>query len=84
MKTDVAPLHYLTKGFHLDEDSIHTKTWCCNNIDCNFEHAMHKSVDSYPQPLRGWEIRGSLTCSFEILLAFDMEFGMAYVDHEDC
>ena len=25
----------------------------------------------------------SPTCSFEILLAFDMEFGMTFVDHED-
>ena len=83
MKTDVVPLHYLMKGSHLDEDNIHTKTWCCNNIDCNFEHVMHKYVDSYPQPLRGKEIRGSPTYSFEILLAFDMEFGMAFVDQED-
>ena len=55
MKTDVALLHYLTKRSHLDEDNINTKIWCCNNIDCNFEHVMHKSVDSYPQPLCGFD-----------------------------
>ena len=41
------------KGSHLDEDNIHTKISCSDNIDCNFEHAMYKSVDSYPQPLDG-------------------------------
>ena len=83
MKTDVVPLHYLMKGSHLDEDNIHAKKWCYDNIDCNFEHVMHKSVDLYPQPLHGWETWGSPTCSFEILVAFDIEFGMAFVDHED-
>ena len=71
------------KGSHLDEDNIHTKTWCYDNIDCNFEHAMHKPVDYCPQPLHGLETRGSPTCSFEILITFDMEFGMTFVDHED-
>ena len=46
MNTDVAPLHYLMKESRLDEDNIHTKICCFDNIDCNFEHAMHKSVDS--------------------------------------
>ena len=83
MKTDVASLHYLMKISHLDEDNIHTKTWCFDNIDCNFEHARHKFVDSYPQSLHGEETWGSLTCSFEIRVEFDMEFGMAFMDHED-
>ena len=83
MKTDVTPLYYLMKGSHLDEYNIYTKILCSDNIDCNFEYAMHNSIDFYPQPLRGLEIRCSPTCSFEIIIAFDMEFGMTFVNHKD-
>ena len=83
MKIDVAPLQHLMKGSHLGEDNSHTRTWCSDNIDYKIEHAMYKCLDLYPQPLHGWEIGGSPTCSFEILVAFDMECGMAFVQHED-
>ena len=83
MKIDVAPLQHLTKGSHLDEDNTHTKIECFDNIDYKTEHVMHKCLDLYPQPLHGYEIRGSPTCLFEILIAFDMKFGMTFVDHED-
>ena len=46
MKTDVAPLHYLMKGSYLDEENIHTKISCSDNIDFNFVHVMHKFVTS--------------------------------------
>ena len=70
MKTDVTPLQHLMKGSHLGEDNSHTKTWCSDNIDYKIEHAMYKCLHLYPQPLHGWEIGGSPTCSFEILVAF--------------
>ena len=83
MKTDVTSLHYLIKISHLIEYNFHNKIWCSDNIDCNFKHVMHKCLDSYPQPLHGSEIRGSPTCSFEIFVAFDMKFGIPFMDHKD-
>ena len=83
MKIDVAQLQHLMKGSHLGEDNTHARTWCFDIIDYKIEHVMHKCLDLYPQPLNGVEIRGSPTRSFEILIAFDMECGMVFVQHED-
>ena len=83
MKIDVAPLQHLMKGSPFGEDNTHSRIWCSDNIDYRIEHSMHKCLDLYPQPLHGKETRGSPTCSFEILVAFDMKCGMTFVQHED-
>ena len=79
MKIDVVPLQHLMEGSHLGKNNTHTKTWCDDNIDYRIEQVMHKCLNLYSQPLYGWEIHGSPTCSFEILVAFDMECGMTFV-----
>ena len=83
MKIDVALLQHLMKGSHLHEDNTHTRTWCSDNINYRIEHVMHKCLDLNPQPLPRSEIWGSPTWLFEILVAFDMECGMPFVQHED-
>ena len=42
------------KGAHLVEDNIHTRTWSFDSIDCMYEHAMHKFLESYRQPVHGF------------------------------
>ena len=68
------------KGVHPVKNNIHTRTWSFDSIDCKYEHAMHKFLESYPQPVHGWEIQGFPMCSFEILVvAFDMEGSTKFV-----
>ena len=67
------------KGSHLVENNIDTKTWTFDNTNCKYEHVMHKFLDSYPQPLHGWETRGSPICSFEMFFVIsDMEGSMTF------
>ena len=79
----MTPLHYLMKGFYLVENNIHTKTWCSENINCNFERACINVLTSTHNLFMDRKTRGSLTCSFEILVVFDMKFGMIFVNYED-
>ena len=83
MKIDVTSLQHLMKRSHLCEDNTHTRTWCSDNIDYRTKHVMHKCLDLYPQTSPWIGIRGSPTWSLEILVAFDMECGMTFVQHED-
>ena len=72
------------KGAHLVEDNIHTRTWSFDSIDCMYEHSMHKFLESYRQPVHGWEIQGFPMCSFEILVvAADVEGSMEFVWKKD-
>ena len=59
MNIDVVPSHCYMKGSHLVEDNIHTKTWSFKNTNYKYEHVMHKFLNSYSQPLHGWETWGS-------------------------
>ena len=67
MKIDVTQLQHLMDISNLGKDKNHTKTWCFDNIDYKIEHVMNKCLDLYLQLLHGQEIRGSSTCSFQIL-----------------
>ena len=72
------------KGVHLVEDNIYTRTWSFDSIDCMYEHVMHKFLESYRQPIHGWEIQGFPICSFEILVVTaDVEDSMAFVWKKD-
>ena len=45
---------------------------------------MHKFLESYSQPVHGWEIQGFPMCLFEILVvAFDMKDSMTFVWKKD-
>ena len=53
MKNDIVLSYYWMKGAHLVEDNIHTRTWSFDSINCMYEHAMHKFLESYQQLVHG-------------------------------
>ena len=68
MKIDMTQLQHLMDRSNLGKDNTHTKTWYSDNIDYyKIEHVINKCLDLYLQLLNGQEIRGSSTCSFQIL-----------------
>lgn len=56
MKTNVVPWHWRMKESYLDGDNFDIMTYSLHNVDCNYEHVMHRSLESCPSPLHGWKL----------------------------